>query len=169
MDDPRLDEFHLPSPRRERYQGARAGMLGCMGGATMDLEDAVRRLRLPFGVPPGPSRHLLQNLRTGHVHPLRLGINTIGRHPDNDIVLLDFPISRRHCVLLIHTSGRCEVHDTASRNGTRIGHQNVTTADLKPGDVLRLCDCKFVYRAPDVAGNADTDGDGTWPDPTLVR
>jgi len=39
--------------------------------------------------------------------------------PDNDVVLQDAYVSRRHCAILIHLTGeRCELHDIASKNGT---------------------------------------------------
>jgi hypothetical protein len=51
---------------------------------------------------------------------LRVGLNAVGRLPENDIVLARRYVSRRHCVFLVHTDGGCEVHDTASRNGTLV-------------------------------------------------
>src|SRR5262249_48969624 len=38
----------------------------------------------------------------------------------------------------------CEVYDTASRNGTRVNRRRVGRADLLPGDVLALCDHRFL-------------------------
>ena len=43
----------------------------------------------------------------------------VGRFPDNDIHFVELCVSRRHCVLLVHAWGGCDLHDTASRNGTK--------------------------------------------------
>jgi hypothetical protein len=157
MDDPRLDETHLHSPRREEYRHAREEVFGAMGSNTGDVEREFHASRLPLGFVPPPAGFALQDMRTGKLHLLRVGINTIGRHPDNDIVLGDIPVSRRHCVILVHASGTCEVRDTASRNGTRRGREPVEQAELRPGDIIRVCDFKFMLRAPPV-GEPHTSG-----------
>jgi pSer/pThr/pTyr-binding forkhead associated (FHA) protein len=66
-------------------------------------------------------------------------------------VLAPIHVSRRHCVVLVHASGGCEVYDTASRNDTRVNGRRVSRADLLPGDVLALCDQKFLvaWAGPD--------------------
>jgi pSer/pThr/pTyr-binding forkhead associated (FHA) protein len=78
---------------------------------------------------------LLTNYRTGSSYPLKIGLNTIGRLPENDIVLDDMVISRRHCVLLMNAGGVCELHDTASRNGTFVNGCLIRQpVPLTPGD-----------------------------------
>jgi pSer/pThr/pTyr-binding forkhead associated (FHA) protein len=46
-------------------------------------------------------------------------------------------------VVLVHATGRCEVTDTASRNGTFVNRQRIGQADLHPGDVLGIVDIRF--------------------------
>ena len=75
---------------------------------------------------------------------LRVGINTIGRFAENDVVLTPNHVSRRHCIVLVHATGGCEVYDTASRNGTWVNRARVGRVDLLPGDVLGLCDQRFL-------------------------
>jgi pSer/pThr/pTyr-binding forkhead associated (FHA) protein len=78
---------------------------------------------------------LLIDYRTGSSYPLKIGLNKIGRLPENDIVLDDVVISRRHCVLLLHAGGGCELHDTASRNGTFVNSCLIRRpVPLAPGD-----------------------------------
>jgi len=54
---------------------------------------------------------------TGEIHPLNSGINTIGRVPGNDVVLLEGAMSRRHAE--VRWDGQhCIVVDLWSTNGT---------------------------------------------------
>lgn len=152
MNDPRLDETHLDSPRRECYVRTRDEVLGSMGPTTGDVEEAFRARQLPFGFVPAPARYALRDVRTGRLYLLRVGVNTVGRHADNDIVLPGIPISRRHCVVLVRATGGCEVRDTASRNGVRIGHRQVAVTALAAGDILRVCDYKFMLLAEPTDG-----------------
>lgn len=154
MDDPRLDETHLETPRRERYVGARDEVLGSMGPTTGDVERTFRARRLPFGYVPAPAAFALRDVRAGRLHLLRVGINTVGRSRTNDIVLTDHCVSRRHCVILVHASGRCELQDTASLNGVRLDHEPVVQAELVPGDILRVCDYKFMLLAEPTRASA---------------
>jgi hypothetical protein len=62
---------------------------------------------------------------------------TIGRLPDNDIVLEDRRVSRHHCEL-VELGGRWLVRDTGSTNGTALNGKIVKEAALKPGDRLSL-------------------------------
>ena len=52
------------------------------------------------------------------IYPLHVGVNTLGRSSNNDVVVEDAYSSRRHCAILVHSSETFELHDTASKNGT---------------------------------------------------
>jgi adenylate cyclase len=58
---------------------------------------------------------------------------TIGRSNDNDIVLNDFSVSRRHATLR-KESGGWVIHDNQSTNGVRINDRLVTAAPIHDGD-----------------------------------
>jgi len=60
---------------------------------------------------------------------------TIGRRTDAQIRLSDVQVSRRHCRLAF-ISGRWQVCDLGSSNGTFVNNCRVNQADLRPGDVL---------------------------------
>jgi pSer/pThr/pTyr-binding forkhead associated (FHA) protein len=94
--------------------------------------------------PPPGGTYRLVSLDDGVVTCLRTGINAIGRFQDNDIVLEPNHVSRRHCVILVHATGSCEVYDTASRNGTWVNHRRVGRVYLLPGDSLMLSGERFV-------------------------
>ena len=49
-------------------------------------------------------------------------------------------MSRRHCAILVHAWGGCELHDTASRNGTCVNGRRVgPPVRLASGDQVRVC------------------------------
>jgi pSer/pThr/pTyr-binding forkhead associated (FHA) protein len=93
----------------------------------------------PEDLIPGP-KYLLIDDQAGCCYRLETGLNTIGRLPDNDIVLEGSTVSRRHCVILVHAWGTCELHDTASRNGTFVNGQPCRQPiRLASGDEIRVC------------------------------
>jgi len=75
---------------------------------------------------PGPQRIVLKHL-------LR-----IGRNPDNDWVINDLLVSRRHAQILRTTNGQWEVFDTKSSNGTFVNGQRITRYRLQKDDVLAI-------------------------------
>ena len=62
---------------------------------------------------------------------------TIGRGPDNRLVLTDYGVSRHHCRILFDGVA-CRVEDLGSRNGTKVNGGAVRSAELRDGDVLML-------------------------------
>ena len=143
MNDPRLNSAHLERPRRGRYGEAREELLDAIGSTTVVIERNVRVRRIVQNPAAIPARYVLRHTHTGRYYPLRVGINAIGRAPENDIILGHYTISRRHCVILVHATGGCEIHDTASRNGTLVNGRKVNRITLRPGDTLRLCNDRF--------------------------
>ena len=74
---------------------------------------------------------------------------TIGRRPDNDIVLSwDSEVSRRHAHLL-HTGEGWALVDDESRNGSYLNGERITRQRLlRDGDVFRFGDSVVLFRAP---------------------
>src|SRR5438552_557931 len=58
---------------------------------------------------------------------------SIGRASDNDIVLNDFSVSRRHAYLK-HENGEWMLHDNHSTNGIRVNDRHVPNAPVGSGD-----------------------------------
>jgi pSer/pThr/pTyr-binding forkhead associated (FHA) protein len=113
-----------------------------------------------------PSRYVLVQTPGGVSFPLRVGLTAVGRLSENDIVVEQRAVSRRHCVLLVHAGGGCEVYDTASLNGIRVNGRRVGHAWLNPGDVLQLCDARFVVACEEeAAGTPDEGRDDAPADP----
>jgi pSer/pThr/pTyr-binding forkhead associated (FHA) protein len=143
MLDPRLSGSHLDVARHDQYDAAIDEMVDARGPSTSAADPLVRLSALPTAPvrresPPPGGRYTLVSLADGRRHPLRVGMNAVGRYPENDLVLEPLVVSRRHCVVLVHASGGCEVYDTASTNGTWVNQRRVGRVDLLPGDVLIL-------------------------------
>jgi hypothetical protein len=166
MVDPRLNSLHLDGPRRQDYRRAREALLGARGGQTLCAEQAQ-------GVVPSSSHTIIQNpgkdapadldywlMDKEFIYPLKVGVNTVGRSPDNDVIVQDSYVSRRHCAILVHAGQGCELHDTASKNGTYLnGSKLVTPTYLRSGDEIRMCDKHFILvskDAPSVAVQSPT-------------
>jgi hypothetical protein len=74
---------------------------------------------------------------TAHSIELKPGLNSIGRDPDNEILIEDPSISKRHCEILVNDF-QVRVRDLGSTNGTRIGGQLVQEAPLRGDQVLHV-------------------------------
>lgn len=74
---------------------------------------------------------------------------TIGRHPENDVVLADeLMVSRYHAVITLE-SDRYVLYDRDSANGTWVNDQRIFRHVLSPGDRIQIWQSKFAFAAPD--------------------
>jgi hypothetical protein len=151
MADQRVNSGHLGCFRRRgQYRRTRDVLFGARGWLTLAAEGARRLVGgldewpsllpvRPEHLVPGPKYQLVDD-QVGCCYALRIGLNTIGRLPNNDIVLEGSTVSRRHCVILVHAWGACELHDTASRNGTFVNGQPFRQpVRLASGDEIMVC------------------------------
>lgn len=150
MADPALQSVHLDMTRREEFRRARQALFASRGNQTVCLENADRGLAASaqggsvYGTLPEVGL-----VAGGQPRPLKVGVNTVGRLPDNDIVVQDAHASRRHCAIVVHTSRMCEVHDMASKNGTYLNGARVTCPTrLKPGDEISVGEFRMIFQAP---------------------
>ena len=151
-DNPQLVSLHLgDAPRRELYRAARAVVRAGCGDLTL-AGDACLVADDPGDGPTamavgGPGRTLW--LRDGDaLHKLSVGVNSVGRLPDNAVVVRDEHVSRRHCAVVVHRDGRAEVHDVASKNGTVVNGRKIHgPTRLGHGDELHLCGRRLVFVA----------------------
>ncbi|MBT2394455.1 FHA domain-containing protein [Streptomyces sp. ISL-100] len=72
------------------------------------------------------------------VRPLPARTVRIGRATDNDLVVDDLIVSRRHAELRAHPDGTYEIADLGSHNGTFLNGQPVTVARVSPGDIVGI-------------------------------
>ena len=152
--DPRLNSIHLEAPRRQDYRRAREVLLQARGGQTIYAEQDAQdpesspcnTLIQKAGSPnvAGPQPCWLADEQ--YLYPLKVGLNTVGRSSENDVVVEDCFISRRHCAIVVHVQKGFELHDTASKNGTFLnGAKLAHPTTLKSGDTIRICDRQFVF------------------------
>jgi pSer/pThr/pTyr-binding forkhead associated (FHA) protein len=161
MADPRLNSIHLDPARREEFRHARELLLGARGNQTQAMEQQDPSLwsgevnitavqNLDKRSAPGVKFVLMDQ---EYVYPLKIGLNTVGRMPDNDVVLHDPYVSRRHCAILVHAAGSaCELHDVASKNGTFLNGRKINgPTPLQSGDEIRMCGKQLVFLTRDEA------------------
>ena len=79
------------------------------------------------------------------------GNNTLGRNPDNDIIIAsDHSISGRHATILFK-KGKFYVKDEMAANGTFINDEEIEIGqptEFVDGDVLRLGNTAFKFKTP---------------------
>ncbi len=72
------------------------------------------------------------------VYRIRPGKNTLGRQPDNDVIISDESASRRHCEIYSHDNSLV-ITDLNSTNGTFVNRQRlVQPLVLRSGDQIRI-------------------------------
>ncbi|MFC9394529.1 FHA domain-containing protein [Streptomyces sp. NPDC057027] len=72
------------------------------------------------------------------VRPLPTHSIRIGRAPDNDVVVADLVVSRRHAELRAHPDGTYWIHDLGSHNGTFLNGAPVVDARVTPEDIVGI-------------------------------
>jgi pSer/pThr/pTyr-binding forkhead associated (FHA) protein len=147
-----LNSVHLDLNRREEFRRARQGVLNACGSNTLRFQaQPPKPIPDPTATiadaPPGLERSAVMLVEKEHLrHPLKIGLNTIGRLPDNDVVVSDPHVSRRHCTVVVHANNTCELHDTASKNGVLLnGEKLAGPTRLRTGDQIRMGDLILVF------------------------
>jgi len=95
---------------------------------------------------PSPTARLtvVAGKEVGTAYELRDGIYSIGRAPDNSLVLVDLGVSRCHA-LLIFQAGQCRLEDLGSTNGTFRNEFRVASCPIKEGDRIAIGDTEFQF------------------------
>ncbi|TET84988.1 MAG: DUF2662 domain-containing protein [Anaerolineales bacterium] len=76
--------------------------------------------------------------------PLNKEVVNIGRLPDNDLVLNDRHVSRRHAQLRARENGYVIV-DLKSSAGTQVNRRLIKKHSLRPGDVILIAKVELIY------------------------
>jgi hypothetical protein len=154
MADARLNSLHLETDRRQEFRRARELLLRARGGHTVFASpDAASALgdqtviRRSDAQDSHTANQLDCWLSDGEfLYPLQVGVNTLGRSSDNDVTVEDPFVSRRHCAILVHSTERAELHDTASKNGTYVNGKRLSEpAVLQSGDEIRISERQYVF------------------------
>lgn len=158
MSDPRLQSLHLEGQsRRDQFRAARQVIQAACGSHTiagdLRLLNPDDPLHAVTADPGGrhPAGRFTFYLKDGtEVYPLHVGLNSVGRLPDNDVVIRDECVSRRHCAVLVHTDLRCELHDVASKNGTLLNGRKIGgPTKMQSGDQILLCNRRLTFHMTD--------------------
>ncbi|MDJ0714588.1 MAG: FHA domain-containing protein [Prochloraceae cyanobacterium] len=90
--------------------------------------------------------YLIYNPESGHLktYQLELGVNKIGRHPDNNVPVIDPSMSRHHAEIKI-TSNETIIKDCNSRNHTFVNGIQINQAKLKEGDSIKFGNANFKF------------------------
>lgn len=80
-------------------------------------------------------------------HKIERGLTTLGRHPDNQIQVLDRLVSKEHAVLEFRGE-TLWVRDLGSLNGTFVNGRRVREAELKSGDQIAIGGSKITIEQP---------------------
>ncbi|WP_052559290.1 adenylate/guanylate cyclase domain-containing protein [Enhygromyxa salina] len=71
--------------------------------------------------------------------------NTLGRHPDNSIQVLDRIVSKEHARITLAPNGRWVMRDAGSLNGTLVNGERIGEAVLNDGDRIQLGNTNFAF------------------------
>ncbi|WP_407549185.1 FHA domain-containing protein [Streptomyces sp. Pv4-95] len=114
----------------------------------------ARSARRPSAVSHPAGTHTFR--QPSSVRPLPAARTTrIGRAPDNDLVIDDLVVSRRHAELRAGPGGY-EIVDLGSHNGTYLNGQPVTGAAVIPGDIVGIGHSAFALVGDELQEFIDT-------------
>jgi hypothetical protein len=102
----------------------------------------------PAEAPTEPAGPRLIDL-DGQVYPLEQEVVTIGRMKENDIVIADPHVSRRHAQIRLREE-RHVVFDLGSKAGTRVNGLPTMECELRHGDVITFAGNRLVYKESDI-------------------
>jgi ABC transport system ATP-binding/permease protein len=85
----------------------------------------------------------------------------IGRRPDNDIVLDDLGVSKQHAELRLSPTGRYQLIDLGSHNGTFVNGSRINEAELSENDIIAVGHATFRLTGGDLIQYVD-DGRATF-------
>jgi ABC-type multidrug transport system ATPase subunit/pSer/pThr/pTyr-binding forkhead associated (FHA) protein len=120
------------------HEGRRISKLTVSAATSVSLgsPNGVRLTLIPADA-PGRSRTASAQGRLSSVHQVRSTRITIGRLPDNDVVLDDLLVSRRHAELRRTVRG-WELTDLGSGNGTFVNGRRVGTGPVTAEDIIGI-------------------------------
>lgn len=91
-----------------------------------------------------------------NVRPLLSRTIRIGRGADNDMVIDDLVVSRRHAELRAHANGAYEIVDLGSHNGTFLNGRPITRATVTAGDIVGIGHSAFCLVGDELQEYVDT-------------
>jgi DNA-binding NtrC family response regulator len=131
----------VPHPRQAYRPWPRTAIVGydSTGVTDDDASTSTRAVSRPDS-PDGAVLVILAGAARGRSFPLPCAIGQrmrIGTAEDNDVVLEDDTVSRRH-LEIVRTANGLQLRDLGSTNGTRVGGVRIQEAFLSPGALLDI-------------------------------
>ncbi|MFN8556899.1 MAG: FAD-dependent oxidoreductase [Dehalococcoidia bacterium] len=115
-------------------------------GRTEFVFQAPRTTAAPAWRPPAPAAQLVRST-TGEMIPLSRDLMAVGRGSDNDVVVIDPGVSRRHALIQRDGAGYW-VEDLGGLNGTWVNGRRIgDRTPLRPGDVIGVGAVEFAFEA----------------------
>jgi eukaryotic-like serine/threonine-protein kinase len=126
-------------PSADLMAQALKNFLAAPPSSATPLPDSVRSEIVPGAVVT------LVSVKTGEEIQLTRPISVVGRGSDCDVVIKKPDVSKRHCRIIVR-SGRAEVEDLDSVNGTSLNGKPVSRQELADRDLLEIADYPFRIR-----------------------
>ncbi|MFD5568652.1 ABC transporter ATP-binding protein/permease [Streptomyces cadmiisoli] len=144
--------------RRIHEFGVGPGSVIRFGNPTDGPRAVLVGLSRPADRPSAVSRPALTHIfrQPTYVRPLPHKTIRIGRDEDNDLVVDDLLVSRRHAELRAHMDGTYEIVDLGSHNGTYLNGQLVTSALIGTGDIVGVGHSDFCLVGDELQAYVDT-------------
>ena len=89
------------------------------------------------------------DLPDGRVYEITAPVTSIGRSPENDIVLEDLTVSRHHATIRLEDDGYY-VHDSGSKNGTIVNGQTAVKRKIVDADRIQIGQSIFIFMLTDI-------------------
>jgi len=122
-----------------------------------ELDDAPTRIEreeeIQSHIGGGPSMQdvprvvIIGGNNRGKEYPLQMRDNSLGRGVDNDVILADIAVSRKH-TLICYEGGGFVLRDLGSGNGTLLNGKRVDSHLLQDGDQLELGNTLLRFISP---------------------
>ncbi len=109
------------------------------------VEDEMAPLVVPASSETGAFLLGASDPVAGMTFRTRIGRTLIGRDEACDVVLSDRTVSARHAEIVVRPES-CTVTNLMATNGTRVNGEQVQSAELRNGDVLRIGRVQLVYK-----------------------
>lgn len=116
-------------------------------GLSVPAASASPQRGLEMSLPGVPALIGLQGIVAGSAFALTAGDLTIGRDGENEIVLAENTVSRRHARVLRDGQGQWTLTDLGSANGVYVNGMRVQRAILSMGDEIKIGDNYFRFQA----------------------
>jgi pSer/pThr/pTyr-binding forkhead associated (FHA) protein len=90
--------------------------------------------------------HVISGKNKGDIYPIDMTELKIGRYQDNDIIIPDIAVSRRHAK--ITRIGNQYIYQDQSTNGSYVNNKKIiyNEVELNDGDIIKIGNDKFQFQ-----------------------